>query len=108
MDLLNYSGSKAFSYWSFTNTSQQISIEPRPIFSSNNYYAIYKAAYSGLGVANLYQYMVDDDIKNGKLIELLPDWQQPSRDLFGVFQQRRDTSPKLDAFLFFMVSLFNS
>jgi DNA-binding transcriptional LysR family regulator len=107
MKLLNYPGTKSFFYWSFINLEREITIEPKAVFNSNNYLTLYEAALNNMGVANLYQYMVDDDIRDGKLIELLPEWQQRSRDLYAIYHQRRDSSPKLDAFLNFMLNQFN-
>jgi DNA-binding transcriptional LysR family regulator len=106
LNLLNHPGSRSLSIWSFHHGKSQVDIEPNAFYSSNSYYALYQGALNSMGVANLYQYLVDDDIKRGNLVELLPHWQQKERDLYAVFQQRRDTSPKLDVFLSFMSGLF--
>jgi len=107
MNLLNYPGIKSFYYWSFSNQGKEVTIEPKAVFNSNNYLTLYEAALNNMGVANLYQYMVDDDIRDGKLIELLPEWQQQNRELYAIYHQRRDSSPKLDAFLDFMMNQFS-
>ncbi len=60
-----------------------------------------------MGITNLHDYMVDEEIKNGNLVEVLPDWKQTNRDIYAVFQQRRDGSPKIEAFLAFMRELFD-
>lgn len=105
LNLINYSGSQAFAQWNFTRDDKAVTLEPRAIYTSNNYYALYQAARTGIGVANLYQYLVDEDIKNGALIHLCPEWHQQARPLYAIYQQRRDTSPKLDAFLSFLETL---
>lgn len=107
LKLVNYTGTQAFAYWSFSQDNHEVTIEPNAIYTSNNYYALYQAALNGMGVANIYQYMVDADISSGRLIELLPDWQQRQRPIYAIFQQRRDSSPKLDAFLLFLTELFD-
>ena len=85
---------------------ENVEVTPNPIFTSNSYFTLLQCAKNGIGVANLYQYMVDDELERGNLIELLPDWRQSSRDRYAVYQQRRDSSLKLDLFIKFLMSLF--
>lgn len=107
LNLLAYQGPQIAASWHFTCDEIKIEIQPEEIYTSNSYYALLMAAKNGLGVANLYQYMVDDEIKAGNLIQLLPRWQQASRTRYAVFQQRRDSSPKLDTFVKFVIALFS-
>jgi DNA-binding transcriptional LysR family regulator len=83
MALLNYTDTQAFALWTFNQGEQKITIETKAIYTSNNNYALYQAALNGMGmgIANLYQYLVDDAIKNGRLIEISPQWQQRQRTL---------------------------
>jgi len=108
LNLLAYQGPQITQKWSFTHEdeNEEVGIEPEETYRSNSYYALLMAAKNGLGVANLYQYMVDDEIEAGNLIQLLPNWQQVSRKRYAVFQQRRDSSPKLDTFIKFVSALF--
>lgn len=107
LNLLTYKGPQLLPTWSFVHDDEKpVEITPTATFTSNNYYALLMAAKNGLGVANLYQYMIDDEIKKGHLVELLPEWQQTSRYRYAVFQQRRDASVKLDLFIQFVISLF--
>ena len=106
-NLLNYQGRDIDTSWSFKNGAQSYRFQPKSIYTSNNYYSVYKAAINGVGIANLYQYLVDEDIKAGNLVELLPNWQQERSNIYGVFQQRRESSPKLDVFLSFISELLN-
>jgi DNA-binding transcriptional LysR family regulator len=106
LNLLAYQGPQISTSWSFNCEKQTVAIQPQAIYTSNSYYALLMAAKNGLGVANLYQYMVDDEIKAGNLVQLLPQWQQESRSRYAIFQQRRDSSPKLDLFIKFVMELF--
>lgn len=107
LDLLSYKGPQISTTWSFNKDEELTQLIPEPIFTSNNYYSLLQAAKNGMGVANLYQYMVDDEIAKGNLVELLPDWQQASRDRYAIYQQRRDSSVKLDVFIKFLTALFD-
>jgi len=107
VNLLNYKGPQISMVWSFNQNGESIEVTPSPIFTSNSYFALLQGAKNGMGVANLYQYMVDDEIEKGNLVELLPDWHQSARDRHAVYQQRRDSSLKLDLFIKFLMSLFH-
>jgi len=107
LDLLSYKGPQISAIWSFRRENEIAEVSPVPAFTSNSYYTLLQSAKNGVGVANLYQYMVDEEIKKGNLVELLPDWKQLSRDRYAVYQQRRDSSLKLDLFIKFLVSLFD-
>lgn len=105
-NLLSYKGPQISTVWSFNQNGENVEVTPNPIFTSNSYFTLLQCAKNGIGVANLYQYMVDDELERGNLIELLPDWRQSSRDRYAVYQQRRDSSLKLDLFIKFLMSLF--
>ena len=105
-NLLNYTGINYTSRWSFNKKGKEVAFVPRALLNSNNYYTLYCAALNGLGIANLYQYLVDDDLSNGRLIHVLPEWQQSHRELFAIYQQRREEVPKVDVFIEFLKQLF--
>jgi len=107
LNLLAYKGPQIATTWNFTCETEAVEIQPEATYTSNSYYALLMAAKNNLGVANLYQYMVDDEIKAGNLVQLFPQWQQVSRSRYAVFQQRRDSSPKLDTFMAFVIALFS-
>ncbi|WP_192879399.1 LysR family transcriptional regulator [Microbulbifer sp. A4B17] len=106
--LLCYKYSRDPLSWTFQKGQESITIAPKPYFSSNNYYSLYQAALSGAGIACLYDYLVERDITAGNLVQVLPDWQQSSRPLFAVYQQRRAASAKLDAFWRFLEECFEN
>jgi LysR family transcriptional regulator for bpeEF and oprC len=106
VNLLTYHGAGIGTTWSFTSEENSIDIQPAPSYTSNSYFALLMAAKNSMGVANLYQYMVDEEIKAGNLVQLLPQWKQQAKKRYAVYQQRRDSSPKLDLFIAFVTTLF--
>lgn len=60
---------------------------------------IYHAVLCGLGIARLSTYLVHDDLKSGRLVRVLPDYADEGSDLFAIFAQRRNMSPKIRAFI---------
>ncbi|WP_085908420.1 LysR family transcriptional regulator [Kiloniella majae] len=99
---LVYSAMTQSQRWSMSNKTDQHHVSITPRLKTNSYYTLRDAARSGLGIANLNDYMVVDDIKSGRLVPVLPGYAQSQRDRFAVYQQKRDLSPKLDAFLTFL------
>lgn len=65
-------------------------LEPR--ISSNNQLSIQQMCVGGLGVAMLGSIDAHDDVASGRLVRLLPDWQQPALDIWAVTPQR-DAQP---------------
>lgn len=64
-------------------------------------------ALGGLGVALLSRHLVHDDLREGRLVRLLPDW-RPVVDaaLYAVYLPNRYGMPKLRAFVEFLLEKF--
>ncbi|WP_020593698.1 LysR family transcriptional regulator [Kiloniella laminariae] len=101
-DTLIYSAMKQPNQWSFTRASLSYRIRLSPRLETNSYYILRDAARAGQGIANLNDYMVAEDIKNGALVPLLPQYPQIARDRYAVYHQKRELVPKLHAFLSFL------
>lgn len=70
------------------------SIQPGIRFSTNNIFALREAVRLGLGVAVLPRWFIDDELKDGRLVDVLPEWRAPSLPLHlcrlpGRYQPRR-------------------
>lgn len=103
-DLVNHncltyqSRQRNYSSWSFKK--QQ---EVRCVTVSGNYRvdlaeAVRDAAISGWGVAYLASYLLTDEFREGKLIQLLPDWQaNQSMPFYAVYPSRKHLPRKISA-----------
>ncbi len=67
---------------------------------------IYHATLAGAGVARLSTYLINDDIKSGRLINVFPDYADDSSDILATYSQKRNLSPKIRTFIDFMVEVF--
>ncbi|MBV17426.1 MAG: LysR family transcriptional regulator [Thalassospira sp.] len=56
-----------------------------PRMSSDSLFAIHRAALDGLGAAIVSSWIADDDLKNGRLVNLFPEWQAPSLPVYLVY-----------------------
>ena len=67
--------------------------------SANSPMALRAAAIGGLGIASFDRFIVHDALQDGRLVQLLPDWQQPARTLYALYPQSRYLAPKVRALL---------
>ena len=77
-------------------------------FEANSADALYHAALAGLGIARLPTYLISQDIAEGRLINLLPDFEDTSSNIYAVYLMRRNMSPKVRVFLDFLAAKFGS
>ncbi len=83
--------------WTFTATGN---------FDANSADAVYHATLSGLGIAQLSSYLVEPDLAAGRLVALLPDYEEEASDIFAVYSDKRNLSPKVRVFIDFLVEHF--
>lgn len=69
--------------------------------------ALYDACLAGIGLARVAGYLVDDDIKAGRLVPVLTGQLKEASTLYVVYPHRRHLSPKVRAFVDFLVGKFN-
>jgi DNA-binding transcriptional LysR family regulator len=66
--------------------TQELRIEPR--ITSNNQLSLQQLCSAGLGVGMMVRADIDDELRSGRLLPLLPDWQLPTIDVWAVTPQR--------------------
>ncbi|CZI43032.1 TPA: LysR family transcriptional regulator [Legionella pneumophila] len=76
-------------------------IHINPILWLNDSYAMRECAIHDIGIVNLHDYMVTEAIKNGNLIEILREYQEPHKNVYLYYQQSRYLQPKIRRFIDF-------
>ncbi len=61
---------------------------------------------AGQGITRLPQFNLNDEIETGKLVELLPDYQNHPIDVFLVYPSRKHMSSRVRCFIEFIVDTF--
>jgi DNA-binding transcriptional LysR family regulator len=69
--------------------------------------ALYDACLAGIGLARVAGYLVEGDIKAGRLVPVLAEQLKESSNLYVVYPHRRHLSPKVRAFVDFLVAQFS-
>lgn len=93
----------SFNDWEFANEDGTRTLEVQGNFEANSADAVYHAALAGLGVARLSLYLVRADLEAGRLVRLLPAYTHEKADILAVYPHRRNLSPKVRAFVDFLV-----
>ncbi|MGC2520844.1 MAG: LysR family transcriptional regulator [Burkholderiales bacterium] len=79
-----------------------------PSMRSNNTTLIYQAVSSGMGLAGLPEWLIEDDLAARRLVALLPDYALPNAALFAIYTSRRYLSPKVRTFVDFLAERFGA
>ncbi len=77
-------------------------IRHRPRLVTEDMAALRAAALEGVGVCQFPTFLVQDDLKDGRLIDILPDWKPRAGVIHAVFPSRRGLLPSVRSFLDFI------
>ena len=110
-DLLHYnclrlSTVASWNDWEFESESGKKTLQVKGDFQANSADAIYHAVLAGLGIARLSTYLVGDDLRAGRLVNILPQHKHVTSDILAVYPDRRNLAPKVRAFIDFLVDHF--
>jgi DNA-binding transcriptional LysR family regulator len=88
--------------WKFSGDDGEHIISIRGVLCSNNGEVLCDAAIAGLGIVLLPDFIVDEPIRQGQLIVLLPDYHLPSIAVYAVYPINRHLSVKLKMLIDFL------
>ena len=77
-----------------------------PRLISDDMPTLKSAVLQGVGVANLPLAVVEDEIRHGRLISLLPDWHPTEGVITAVFPSRRGLLPSVRTLIDFLAQAF--
>jgi len=77
-----------------------------PVYSSNSYQTLRKAAIAGRGIGLLPVRLVQDDLADGPLVDVLPDCEVPDRPLYALYAPGGQTLIRVQLFLDFVTEWF--
>jgi DNA-binding transcriptional LysR family regulator len=76
------------------------------VFSSNTYLVLQKAASRGMGVALLPLRSIYNEIRSGKLVQMLPEYSVPDRPLYAAYAPGKQVVQKVRVFVDFIAEWF--
>jgi DNA-binding transcriptional LysR family regulator len=77
-----------------------------PVYSSNSYQTLRKAALAGRGIGLLPIRLVRDELGDGSLVQVLPDCEVPDRPLYALYAPGGQTLARVQLFLDFVTDWF--
>ncbi len=96
---LYYTNMRGAGTWPFRQNDEIIYQKVQPFFSSNNAEMIRLAALAGTGIAMAVDFMVAEDLEQGKLVQVLPEFTLPELPVSVVYPQSRGMTAAMRAFL---------
>jgi DNA-binding transcriptional LysR family regulator len=89
--------------WPFDGPDGVFSVTVQGPFSANDSAAVHQAALAGLGIAMVPEIQVSDDVRQGRLVQLLKAWTAPRTPAFIVYPSRRNLAPRTRVVIDFAV-----
>jgi DNA-binding transcriptional LysR family regulator len=91
---------KDVSLWRFTPAqNESLTVRIRPTFASNDGDVVTAWALAGLGIVERSEWAVADDLRTGRLIEVLPDWRLADADVVALLGPREGRAVRVDHFV---------
>ena len=91
-------------HWQFGAGKTLRSLRVSGSIESNSADVLREAARAGVGLVQLPSYVLSQDIKSGALLPLLTGHEADNRDVFAVYPASRHLSPKVRAFVDYLVA----
>ncbi|MBA4328960.1 MAG: LysR family transcriptional regulator [Polaromonas sp.] len=82
-----------------SRSGERVQLAIRPRMSTDSLYALRSAACAGLGMGVISAWMAADDIAQGRLNHLVPDWQAELLPIYLVYPHARFYSSRLRRFI---------
>lgn len=92
--------------WLLQRGAESVAVTVRGTLAINHFIGMRRAALHGMGMARLPRYLVQEELRSGRLVELLPDWQLPATPVSLVYPSREHLPLRSRAFRDFVVEWF--
>jgi DNA-binding transcriptional LysR family regulator len=100
---ITFSGYRRGTLWSFRRRRQRRSVRIDPVLTCNDAQAIRDAVLADVGIGMQGDYMADALVAEGRLIEVLPDWQLPNSPVHLLWLPGADRTPVVRALIDYLV-----
>lgn len=91
--------------WEFQRGTESLSVRTSGRLLVAEFGAMLSACLSGVGIARVKAIGIQDHIKEGRLVELLPDWPGESFPLYALYPSRHLPAAKVKAFIDFIAEI---
>lgn len=103
-DLLHFAGLRQGRSWTFLRGEERVDVPVSPRLELSDGWALRIAALEGAGVVQLPAFILGHDVREGRLVRLLPDWQGRPVPLHAVYPDNRLIAARVKAFVAFLAA----
>lgn len=82
-------------YWRFMENGRERNIKVKGKLHCNSGYALRDAALKGIGIVQLPDYYIEEDIQAGHLVSLLDSYSEAKEGIWALYPHNRHLSPKI-------------
>jgi DNA-binding transcriptional LysR family regulator len=107
-DCLGFSFAGIRGRWRFSRDGEEQTVTFTPRLRANNGEGLRQAALAGVGIVLQPEVLLADDVRENRLVRILPTWKLPARPLHLVYLRDRQATPKLQCFIDFIVERFKA
>lgn len=104
--LITYAPGNPINDWHFMVDNQQKILRARGTLAMNNGDSVLQTVLAGGGLAMLAAFMAGEHVKSGRLVTLLDEYVREDVPIYAVYPSGRHLSPKVRAFVDFLVELY--
>ena len=91
-------------HWTFSDKlGETVTVETQAAITADKTPTAYACMHAGLGVSVFPDYMVEADLRSGRIVRLFPDWSLPKGGIHAVFPPARFQPAKVKSFLDIMI-----
>ncbi|MES2118305.1 MAG: LysR substrate-binding domain-containing protein, partial [Pseudomonadota bacterium] len=90
--------------WRFSRGETTVAVPVRGNFVSNHGHALLSAGLAGMGILVQNDALLEAHLRSGALVELMPDWELPSRIIHIVRRPEVRPSAKVRSFVDFVLA----
>jgi DNA-binding transcriptional LysR family regulator len=94
--------------WCFVRGEETYKVSPKHRLRVNDAKALLTAALEGFGIAFIAEDLARENLRSGRLIKVLPDYETPSHPIHVIYHPDRRQTPKLKSFIDAVVSELSS
>ena len=93
--------------WQFARGEERRAVRVSAGFTSNNGLVLHQAALRGLGIVYSTTFLAWRALREGTLVQVLPEWELPLNDLTALYPAGRQASPKVRALIDFLLAEYH-
>lgn len=101
-NIIGYSYWQGGDTWTFEGPEGQVSVKINPWITTNNGDTLRAVALTHQGISLQPTFLISDDLANGKLVEVLPEYRSIELGIYAIYPTRKHVAPKVRALVNFL------